>query len=344
MHKLRNYIIIFIFLSVFLGIVIFTGEFEFNSLGLPFWIFFALCVIWLVGIYVMKKIEYMKISHLDFEKEKIYFREIIKKYSIGELSFIDGFQLDNPKDIISVLLKLERNNIIEIKDNRIIVLNYDDSQLKYSEKYLLSHIEDGYLKLKDDLDYINAVRDECESDGLIEQISIDDRYSGFMNEFKSMGLFYKTSVILLEIGSGGLLLLPILPSFSGMGVIFVFLIIISFILGFFMVLVMFAIVMIKAFKHSGRLQVDHKLLDNGREIHSKLEGLKHYIKDFSKLSTEESHSIMLWDDYLIYSVMFGINKRIINKYNMLLKVEHYITEQEIAQIEFDNSDIKNKFQ
>lgn len=339
MYKLRNYIIVFVFIGVFLGIVIYTGEF--NDLSLSFWVFFVLCVIWLVGIYVMKKIEYKKISHLDFEKEKIYFREIIKKYSIGELSFIDGFQMDNPKDIISVLLKFERNNIIEIKDNRITVLDYDDSQLKYSEKYLLTHIEDDYLRLKDDLDYINAVRDECETDRLIEQISIDDRFSGFMNELKSMGLFYKIAIILLEAGSCGLFLLPIL---SVVNVIFVFLIIISFILGFCMTLVMIIIVLIKAFKHSGKLQVDHKLLDNGRELHSKLDGLKYYIKDFTKLNVEESQSIMLWDDYLIYSVMFGINKKIINKYKVLLKVDHYITEQEKAQIEFDNSDIKNKFQ
>ena len=107
---------------------------------------------------------------------------------------------------------------------------------------------------------------------------------------------------------------------------------------------MIIIVLIKAFKHSGKLQVDHKLLDNGRELHSKLDGLKYYIKDFTKLNVEESQSIMLWDDYLIYSVMFGINKKIINKYKVLLKVDHYITEQEKAQIEFDNSDIKNKFQ
>lgn len=339
MNKLKNYLIIFGFLVVFLAIVIYTGEFDGFSVG--FWIIFALCVGWLVGIYIMKKIKYKKISHLDFEKDKVYFREIIEKYSIGELSFIDGFQLDNPKDIISVLLKFERSNIIEIKDDRITVLDYDDSQLKYSEKYLLSHIEDGYLRLRDDLDYIYAVCDECENDGLIEQISIDDRYSGFMNELKSMGLFYKIAIILLEIGSGGLFLLPVL---SMVNVIFVFLIIISFILGFCMTLIMIVVVMIKSFKHSGTLQVDHKLLDNGREIHSKLEGLKYYIKDFTKLGTEESQNVMIWDDYLIYSVMFGINKKIIDQYKVLLKVDHYITEQEKAQIEFDNSDIKNKFQ
>lgn len=336
MRKLKDFLIIFAILGIFFGIFFYNGVIDSGLLFFLF--FFVLCLIFIIGVPIKKRLAYKKISHLDFEKEKVYFREIIQKYSISELSFIDGFKLDNPKDIISVLLKFERNKIIEIKDDKIVVLDYDDSKLKYSEKYLLSHIDDGYLKLKDDLDYIYAVQDDCESDKLIEKIPVDERYSGFMSEMKSMGLFYKITIILLEIGSGGLFLLPFISAILGWVAL---LVILSLVLGILMAIIMIIVCLFKAFKHSGSIQVDHKLLDDGRVIHSKLEGLKYYLKDFDKLDKEESQSVMIWDDYLMYSVMFGFNKKIIDKYRSLIKVDHYVTEEEKAHIEFDNSDIKD---
>ena len=49
---------------------------------------------------------------------------------------------------------------------------------------------------------------------------------------------------------------------------------------------------------------------SGEEINLKLEGLKNYIKDFSVLKERDKKEIPLWEDYLIYSVLFGINTKI----------------------------------
>ena len=59
------------------------------------------------------------------------------------------------------------------------------------------------------------------------------------------------------------------------------------------------------------------------EINKKLEGLKNFVKDFSILDKREDKEIILWDEYLIYSVLFGHNKKIIDEYKDLIVIDGY---------------------
>ena len=65
----------------------------------------------------------------------------------------------------------------------------------------------------------------------------------------------------------------------------------------------------------------YKRTQKGKEINKKLEGLKHYLKDYSLLSEREAKEIELWEDYLIYSVMFGQNKKVIEEYEKYIEIE-----------------------
>jgi uncharacterized membrane protein len=49
----------------------------------------------------------------------------------------------------------------------------------------------------------------------------------------------------------------------------------------------------------------------GEILNEKLEGLKNYLKDFSNMHEMEEESLTLWEDYLIYSVIFNQNTKII---------------------------------
>ncbi len=266
MYNKGQMALLIIILLVFLGIGITQKS--------MFMIFFCiLAFIYLIIVMTSKKKYTYKLSNMTFEQEKNYFREIIKKYSIAELSYIDGFDLENPKDIIAALLKLEKENIIMIENNRIKKLDNNNLILKESEKYLLNHIEEGFLKLENDLEYIYMVEKECVEDNLIEKIPYDD--------------------VLKSVSLNTLL---------------------------------------------GKGLVRAKILDNGKEIHEKLNGLKNFLKDFSKLEDKKRKNIVLWDDYLIYSVLFGINKNIINEYKQLIKIRHYMTLNEILTIEYENSE------
>ena len=56
----------------------------------------------------------------------------------------------------------------------------------------------------------------------------------------------------------------------------------------------------------------------GETLNENLEGLKNYLKDFSTMHEKNEESLTLWEDYLIYSVIFNQNtkviKNILNKY------------------------------
>ena len=63
-----------------------------------------------------------------------------------------------------------------------------------------------------------------------------------------------------------------------------------------------------------------KRTKKGRELNQKLEGLKNYLKDYSLMDEREAKEIELWEDYLIYSVMFGQNKKIIEEYEKHIEI------------------------
>ena len=50
-----------------------------------------------------------------------------------------------------------------------------------------------------------------------------------------------------------------------------------------------------------------------KDINLKLEGLRNYIKDYSLLGQKDHKDIIIWDNYLIYSVMLGQNTEIVDE-------------------------------
>ena len=50
--------------------------------------------------------------------------------------------------------------------------------------------------------------------------------------------------------------------------------------------------------------------------------LKNFLSEFSIIDKRKIEELLLWDDYLIYSVMFGLNSDIIVKYKELIVIEN----------------------
>lgn len=48
---------------------------------------------------------------------------------------------------------------------------------------------------------------------------------------------------------------------------------------------------------------------------------KNYIEDYSMLSEQEEKSIIIWEKYLIYAIVLGVNKKIIEKYAQLNNIQ-----------------------
>ena len=263
---------------------------------------------------IYMKISYAKINNVFFKTSKIYFRDIIKKYSIAELSFIDGFEFDYFYDVVAMLLKLEKLKVIKIENEKIVILNHNVS-LKNSERYLLSGVIDGHLAENIFSNLPALIEKECVEDNLIEIIDINKslfKRDSNMNIMKwiaiSLALFAiacLVSIFAFDLSKFFATILLYLASFLLLMLILVFPVV------FF----------VRASMVSGEKGVRYRLTDSGKKIYDNLCGLKNYIKNFSNLGSAEKEHLKLWDDYLIYSVMFKINKQIPDKYLKILKLK-----------------------
>ena len=59
----------------------------------------------------------------------------------------------------------------------------------------------------------------------------------------------------------------------------------------------------------------------GEEINKKLEGLKIYLKEYSYLEEKKESEIVIWEEYLVYSVLFNQNTKIIEAYKKYIEID-----------------------
>ncbi len=314
MKNIRGIILYIVVLLYIICILLFGYPDDENKTGLLVALIFVIAygVYYIISRVHRDMIRY-KINNLSFEQNKSYFRDIIKKYSIAELSFIDGFEFSYFNDIVAMLLKLERLNALKIDGEKIIALDYSNLKLTKSEKYLLSSIKDGYLDELDEPALERIVEAECIEDGLIETISNQEKNLYFADIFKNMRKV-TVPMFFVMIGCFVAIFTLRLSDQVKVGLLYI-----AFIIIVLLIIVFPIVILVKVSISSGEKLVKFKLLDDGKNIYFKLQGLKNYIKDFSSLDNKAKEEIQLWDDFLIYSVMFGLNKQIPDKYLKILK-------------------------
>ena len=113
-----------------------------------------------IGSILSKK---QNMTKIDFSVEKVYFREILKKYSPEVLSYIDDFAVDKTRDIIAVILNLKLKKKIAIEDDKIIVLNDDVAGLSQLETYVISRVDKdfGRVIINREIDIEKMVREDA---------------------------------------------------------------------------------------------------------------------------------------------------------------------------------------
>lgn len=244
-------------------------------------------LIYLVGkILANKKYKNEVFSSIDIKKYEGYFRDILKNHSIGQLSYIDDFKLDD-KDIVSTLLQMEMNGIIRL-DQDIEIIN-KDGMLYHSEICILKNIKNGKLDINI-YEFEECIKKEALAEKLIKKKS----FGGWLPFFTLCGS------ILCFIMSN--FIVPILLIF---GLEFmVNWIIIGNVLG--IILFIFTI----SYLITIGLKPSYERTKIGESMNEKLEGLKNYLNDYSMLEDRNKEEIAIWEEYLIYSVMFGQNKKI----------------------------------
>lgn len=227
------------------------------------------------------------LSKKDFVKEKEYYREILKEYTPAELSYIDAFRIDTKREIVATLLNLELKGKVKIEPNQIIVLDNNIEGLKNTEKVVLENIKRGIVKIEYEEKFQLIIQKEAEQDGLITKKTSEKPEKPI-----------KTSMLI--IGVIWLFLLLILLNKSEESQICAIIgMIMIFITGFIVPPYMATSYVMK--------KRAYKRTEKGEELNGKIEGLKQYLRDYSLINEKEIIDLQTREEYLIYSIIFGLN-------------------------------------
>ena len=214
------------------------------------------------------------------------YKDIIDEYSIGELAYIDEYEISYPKDIVAMLLKLESRGNIKIDKDVIKIKNRKNT--KKSEDYLLDHVVDGKLIMEYTREFEDIIKEELEEHLIL---SIKESYSGiFMYVY---ALVFILSILLVSFFDFGFYVYAIFVFFFAVGFIFA-----------------------TIFQNKSRLWY---LTKSGKELYIKLNGLKDS-KNISLVDDSLIYSIMFgYNEQIVedYSRIIVINHKGYSKYSAI---------------------------
>ena len=230
---------------------------------------------------------------IDFLGSKDLYRDILEKYSPVTLSYLDQMDYNPVVAVVAGLLRLENKKYIKVNDGTIKFLKEEDENMSMSEKYIYRRFKAGEKTIEAETLWNDIVHDGCES-GLLEA-----KDSGMGLEIFGIsiavlfGLFIFSEIIKAVMGKVG----------EGVGTVIVI-----------AVWMFFCAYMI--YKHARPVNRTKE----ATEVNGKMEGLKAFLKEYSTLDNKDADEIVLWEDYLIYSVIFKQNKKIISEYKKYFEI------------------------
>lgn len=244
-----------------------------------------------------------RIEKIDLKNDN-YYREILPEYSPAVLSYLDDFNV-NKEDIVATILMLELKGKIKIKNNGIKILDNTIKNLEKNEKYIFNNLKENNIENLDILEYIDIVKKDALKKGLLQ------KKQGIKKNIKKRIIINETVHLFAFIVSF------VIPYFftNENNIIAVFALLIATIIMF--VMPILTIVYVIRYVKLNTLD-PYVRSDEGKVINAKLEGLRKYLVDISEFDDKTQEEIMLWEEYLVYSVMLGINTKIIDEiYNKI---------------------------
>ena len=242
-----------------------------------------------------------KLDKTDF-KNKEYYREILPNMSAAVLSYIEDFKISK-KDVIATLMGLELKKKIKIGDD-ITVIDEDDSGLCENEKYIFGLVKSKKLKEVNMLTFKQSIEMDCKKNKLIE-----DKRMAKKRRWKVILISVVVYILILFLFNmfvfsfnaiNGALQSKIL-GYIGIILTLMFMIVVA---GYPMAS-FYTIFIYLAFSSYD----PYVRTFEGKKLNTRLEGLRKYINDYSKLEEKNKESIVIWEEYLIYSVILGINNK-----------------------------------
>lgn len=283
------------------GIQLSEGELLFLTWLVVF--LFILPIAHKIGFKISKKYKSIRaLNKDDLGINKDYYRDLLKMNTPLILGFIDSIKLDT-NVFVAELLYLEYVNAIIIKDGKIEKNPAFYGPLLSSEKFLLSKIENGSIKIENKEMFITMLKLRIKDDAARKVWNGEGLVTDRKNRLYSLkNLIIKAVLICI--------LLEFLSFLEAYFILLVVLIVLAVISG----------ALNEKFGLKSMYDMTNcKRTKEGEALNKKLEGLKRFLKEYSMLEEKEREDLIVWNEYLIYSVLFGQNKKIANEYKKYIQ-------------------------
>lgn len=241
-----------------------------------------------------------------------YFRDVLKEVSPAAINFINTYEFNDQYNIIAILLNLKLKNKIQIQNKKITILDENLDDLIQSEIVVMDMIKTADFNSLDKLHKFNdVIIKETYDKGYIinRRLNYTKLIKRILLSFLIAFFIPFVLIIITVIFSNS----NLLNSFLEDDLI---IIIIIFIIGFIFMLIssikLFGIVYSFVYIKKGR-QFKFVRTKEGELLNQKINGLKRFLNDVSNLNEKEIIHVKQWDEYLIYSVIFGQNKNIVSE-------------------------------
>lgn len=245
----------------------------------------------------------------DFAKKKDYYRDILEIDSPLIIGFIDDMDLEiSEKELVAELLYLKGKNVIDFQDGKIVKLNYTNTvDLLMSDKLFLSKIIDGKLKIQEDAFFLLKLKGEILQESMNRFKLVYTKKEDYTKYIAYFCIMMLLSALIMKVDTKITDVISMLFMLIPMG---------------YMSIVSFEMQEKEKNKkkNSNAIEVNvRKRTKEGEKLNKNIEGLKLFLKDYSMLEEKSSELVSVWEDYMVYSVLFGQNQKIIEEYKKYIE-------------------------
>jgi uncharacterized membrane protein len=235
-----------------------------------------------------------------------YYRDNLKELNPALVSLVIDLDIYGKNDIVATLLRMQNKKVIVMNENGRIGVNADNmDQLDAGERELLNMVKTGKLNNRTSLSNWKKNRfREAEELGYIRKKDTENKKGigkyviilpiCFVITFIVCGAFFVAFLTRMD----AVTLLTITTIFMAVVDTLVF------------------VPIYRIFKDYGmrtRGDVLWERTELGNETAEKIAALRRFIRDFSMLSTAEKEEALLWEDYLVYTIVLEDNEKIVKE-------------------------------
>lgn len=255
----------------------------------------------------------------------IYYRDKLNGISPTTISLMQNIKIEEEKDLIATLLKLQLMGNIVISGNEIIITSDDTSKLLASEEILFEELKTGKLRRS----YIEDWK---------QQAVVEAKAQGYLKEKKSSKSIIRKKIVLIVLFVLSILYFmtyanPVMYSIEEVLALNIpenmslfdipthenseiFIDVLSQIASIFVSIIgIFGCPILYFIFHvMYKFQKDElKRTYKGEALTDEILGMKKFLHDFSMLDEADKEAIGLWDEFLIYAVVLGENEKVVNE-------------------------------